>query len=353
MSTVAIITDQHFGCRADSPVFLDYFEMFYHDVFFPHIIKNNIKEVIDLGDTFDRRKYVNFQTLKRAREMWFDVLFQNNIKLYCLLGNHTTYHKNNSSVNAIRELIGKYPNVIVYEKVTEVIFNGTKVLFVPWINDGNQEDSLTQIKKTDAEICMGHLELKGFLMNRGQKSEIGFDSEIFNKFKLVVSGHYHHKSNSGNVFYLGSPGEMTFADINDPRGFHTWETNTTELDFYKNPFKMFYKIFYDDKDQPLPAILKKVSDKYRGAHVKVVVQNRTNPAYFDKFMERLFSMQPADIKIEEDMADDGSQDTNIDMAEDTLTILNKYVDTLEIDIDKDKIKEELRLLHVEAINMER
>ena len=71
---VAIITDQHFGARNDSVGFLDFYEKFYDNTFFPKIDEEGIDTVLVLGDTFDRRKYVNFYALDRAKKMWFDKL---------------------------------------------------------------------------------------------------------------------------------------------------------------------------------------------------------------------------------------------------------------------------------------
>ena len=48
---VAIITDQHFGCRKNSKLFHDYFLKFYNDIFFPYLEENNITTIIDMGDT--------------------------------------------------------------------------------------------------------------------------------------------------------------------------------------------------------------------------------------------------------------------------------------------------------------
>ena len=49
---VAIITDQHFGCRKNSKLFHDYFLKFYNDVFFPTLEKEGIDTIVDMGDTF-------------------------------------------------------------------------------------------------------------------------------------------------------------------------------------------------------------------------------------------------------------------------------------------------------------
>ena len=64
---IALITDTHFGVRSDSPAFAKYQYKFYDDIFFPYLEKNNIKNLIHLGDTVDRRKFINFKTLNDFR----------------------------------------------------------------------------------------------------------------------------------------------------------------------------------------------------------------------------------------------------------------------------------------------
>ena len=114
---IAIITDQHFGARNDSIHFLDYYEKFYRDTFFPTLDNNGITNLLILGDTFDRRKYVNFLTLKRTKEMFFDELYNRDIKVSMLAGNHDTYFKNTNDVNSVDLLLKQYPNVHVIDKV--------------------------------------------------------------------------------------------------------------------------------------------------------------------------------------------------------------------------------------------
>jgi DNA repair exonuclease SbcCD nuclease subunit len=350
---VAIITDTHFGARSDSMVFHSYFMRFYDEVFFPWLVKNDIKVILHLGDFTDRRKYINFFTLNKVRKYFVERLQELGITLVCTVGNHDTFFKNTNEVNSMQELFSGMDHIVILTETEEVMIDDTKVLLVPWINENNYERSIEAIKNSDAKFCMGHLELKGFLMQRGQRAEAGLGVDIFKKFQRVCSGHYHHKSSEENVYYLGSPYEMTFADVNDPRGFHGWVPATDEMDFLQNPFKMFHRLYYDDKEKTLGALQKKITEKFTGTQIKVIVQNRTNPYYFEQFMDRLFSMNPAEVKIEEDLSlHDGEDEMVVDTAEDTLTILNKYVDTLEIDSDKAKIKEELRTLYIEATNME-
>lgn len=352
---VAIITDQHFGARNDSVHFLDYYEKFYNETFFPAISNAGINTVLILGDTFDRRKYVNFYSLKRTKEMFFDKLAYQDIKVHMLAGNHDTYFKNTNDVNSVDLLLKEYNNINVIDHPTNIYVGTHKVCMMPWICPENYEDSMATIKETDAEICMGHFEIAGFAMHRGMPSEEGLNRELFRKFSHTFSGHYHHKSSANDIYYLGNPYELTWQDYGDDRGFHIFDFGSKELTFIKNPNVMFHRIVYDDKVETIQEVLEKDLTKFAGSYVKVVAVNKTNPYLFDQFMNKLYMVNPLDITIIEDALDltDGVEDDKIDEAEDTITIINKYVDALENSgIDNTKLKTMLKELYVEALNLE-
>ena len=351
---VAIITDQHFGARNDSTHFLDFYEKFYKEIFFPTLDKEKIETVLILGDTFDRRKYINFYSLKRAKEMFFDPLSNRGIQVHMLAGNHDTYFKNTNDVNSVDLLLGEYAiSCNVIDQPSEIYVGPHKICMMPWICPENLEDSMTMLKDTDAKLCMGHFEIAGFAMHRGMPSEEGISRDIFNKFEHTFSGHYHHKSSAGGIHYLGNPYELTWQDYNDPRGFHLFDLKTQDLEFIENTNRMFHKILYDDKEQTIKEIDNTDLKPYTNTYVKVVVINKTNPYLFDKFMNNLYNVNPADITIAEDFTELTDDDTMVDQAEDTLTILNKYVDGIEEEnINNDKLKKLLKELYVEALNSE-
>ena len=354
---VAIITDQHFGARNDSIHFLDYYEKFYKDTFFPTIDNAGINTVLILGDTFDRRKYINFYSLKRAKEMFFDELAKRNIKVHMLAGNHDTYFKNTNDVNSVQLLLKEYTNIHVIDKPTTIWLKDEKypICMMPWICPDNHDDSMFVLSDTDASICMGHLEVAGFAMNRGIPNYEGLDRGIFKKFDVVFSGHYHHRSNQDNIRYLGNPYELTWQDYNDPRGFHLFDIDTLDLEFIENPNVMFHRITYDDKENSITEITSKNLSKYTGTYVKVVVLNKTNPYLFDKFMSNLYDVNPVDVTIAEDIIDltEGLDDDIVNQAEDTISIINKFVDGIkEEHINNDKLKSVLKELYVEALNQE-
>jgi DNA repair exonuclease SbcCD nuclease subunit len=347
---VAIITDQHFGARNDSIAFLDFFQKFYDDTFFPSLDASGINTVLILGDTFDRRKYVNFYALDRAKKMFFDKLEERGIRVHMLAGNHDTYYKNTNDVNSPDLLLREYNNIDVIDSPETIVIDGTSICMMPWICPENYQESIDEMKNTKAEICMGHFEIAGFAMHRGMESHDGLSKEIFDKFDMVFSGHYHHRSDDGHIYYLGNPYELTWQDFKDTRGFHLFDLERRELEFISNPNTMFERVEYDDKDcDPIDLDLIDLSGKY----VKLVVVNKTDYYKFDKFIQKLYNKGCYEIKIIEDFSEfeEGQIDEEINL-EDTVSVLSNYVDSIETDVDKEQIKTFMRTLYTEAVNQE-
>jgi DNA repair exonuclease SbcCD nuclease subunit len=347
---VAIITDQHFGARNDSIAFLDFFQKFYDDTFFPSLDASGIKTVLILGDTFDRRKYVNFYALDRAKKMFFDKLEERGIRVHMLAGNHDTYYKNTNDVNSPDLLLREYNNIDVIDSPETIVIDGTNICMMPWICPENYQKSIDEMKNTKAEICMGHFEIAGFAMHRGMESHDGLSKEIFDKFDMVFSGHYHHRSDDGHIYYLGNPYELTWQDFKDTRGFHLFDLERRELEFIPNPNTMFERVEYDDKDcEPIDLDLIDLNGKY----VKLVVVNKTDYYKFDKFIQKLYNKGCYEIKIIEDFSEfeEGQIDEEINL-EDTVSVLSNYVDSIETDVDKEQIKTFMRTLYTEAVNQE-
>lgn len=353
---IALITDQHFGARNDSQLFLDYYEKFYSEVFFPNLKEQDIKTVLILGDTFDRRKYVNFNTLQRSKNMFFDKLRDEEITVHMLAGNHDTYYKNTNEVNSIDLLLKEYENITVIDEPMTISLDNKDdtddILMIPWICVDNYNRCLEEINNSKATLCAGHFEIAGFAMYRGHPNEEGLDRGIFRKFDWTFSGHYHHKSSRDGIHYLGNPYELNWQDFNDSRGFHIFDLDNRTLAFIRNPNVMFHRIVYDDSSGLVDG-LHSGYDQLKDRYVKIVVLNKTNPYLFDRFMDAIYASEPADVKIVEDFSDptEGLDEDMINQAEDTLTILNKYVDGIgENGIDNSKLKNILRELYIESVN---
>ena len=350
---IALVTDTHFGARSDSQQFDTYFKKFYDEIFFPELDKREITQIIHLGDCFDRRKYINFNSLSNCKKYFFEQVESRGIDMDMIIGNHDTFYKNTNDVNSPSLLLGEYPSIRTYDKAQVVNYDGLKILLMPWICTDNYEHTTKMIEGKVATVCFGHLELAGFIMYKGQDAHLGhdgFDPALFKDFKLVCSGHFHHKHGRGNVQYLGNPYQLFWNDFEDDRGFHISDTRTLDLEFIKNTNTIFEKYYYDDeKEDPLSIDITKFNSKL----IKIIVVNKKDFYKFDKFVEAIYKENPIELKIIEDFSEFESEaiDENIDL-EDTMTLLSNYVDSIETDADKERLKGILKTLYVEAQHYE-
>ena len=350
---IALLTDTHFGARNDNLNFNDYFYQFYEGVFFPYLQQNGIKHCIHLGDLMDRRKYVSYRILKDFRERFIQPFLHLEIDLHILVGNHDIYFRNTNDVNSLQELLGgKYKNIHIYPEAQEVDFGGFPILMMPWINPQNEIYSFGMMDETKADTMVSHLEVVGFEMHGGHFSESGFDKSQFKKFDTIFSGHYHKKSDDGQIYYLGTPYQMTWSDYNCPKGFHVFDTETRELTRIVNPQKIFEKIYYDDTQENYD-----IHDvnQYKNKYVKLVVVNKNDLYKFDKFTDRLFKADCHEVKIIEDFTDLDANTVSDDILEnsqDTMTLLGKYIDDLDVNLDKTKLKTDISKLYHEAQDLE-
>ena len=346
---VAIITDQHFGARKNSKLFHDYFLKFYDDVFFPTLEKEKITTVIDMGDTFDSRKGIDFSALTWAKDHYFDRLRDMGIEVHTIVGNHTAYYKNTNDINAIDLLLREYNNVKVYSETTSIEVGGLNILLVPWINQENKDMTLKMINKSTAPMCMGHLELQGFKVNDYVVMDHGMEMDPFKKFEKVFSGHFHTRSTQDNISYLGNPYEIYWNDCEDTRGFHLFDTKTLETTPVNNTHRLFYKIYYTDNDYQL-FDASELEDKI----VKLVVRKKTDTKKFEKFIDKLYASNVAELKIVENFEFNGWFDKELDgdyESEDTMSILNNYIQESEITLDKSIIQKMMNEVYQEACEL--
>ena len=344
---IAIITDQHFGARKGSKEFHAYFKKFYDNVFFPYLEEHKIDTVIDMGDTFDNRRSIDLWSIDWAKETYFDRLQEMGITLHSVVGNHTAYYKDTNEVNTIDLLLKEYKNITTYSETTSIEVGGLNILLVPWINEENKEATLGLIKASQAPVAMGHLELNGFVATAGHVMDHGMDMDPFKKFKKVYSGHYHTRSNVGNIYYLGNPYEMFWNDCEDTRGFTIFDTETLEQTPINNPYRLFYKVYYEDHNYKL-FNTKELKDKI----IKLIVRKKTDQKQFEKFIDKLYSTGILELKIIENYVLNESEDFVAEEDENTMSTLNRYIDDSDFECDKNKIKSILEKLYAEACEVD-
>jgi DNA repair exonuclease SbcCD nuclease subunit len=344
---IALITDQHLDGRKGSLPFWNFFQKFYDEVFFPTLEKEKIDAIIDLGDTFDNRKSIDFNTFNRIRENYFDRL--KNYDIHMLVGNHCTYYKNTNKINSPELLLKDYKNIYVHSEPKTIGFGSKKFLMLPWINSENREVIMRLLERVEVDNVCGHLEVNGFEVTPGMKFDHGgIEPSAFKNFKRVWSGHFHHRSKRGNIQYLGNPYQMFWNDYKDTRGFHIYDTETDKLKFVPNPFEIFDKIFYNDKKEDYN---KQDVSCYKDKYIKIVVEEKFDYQMFETLVDRLYNVGVHGVSIVENLV---SEDTATDIeisSKDTLTLLNEYIDEVEMTVDKTDLKNLMRSLYIESCSV--
>ena len=329
---------------------MDYQERFYSEVFFPYLIENDIKHILHLGDYYDNRKTINFKALQHNRKIFLEPMRELGITMDIIPGNHDVYYKNTNELNALKELQGHYMNEVnLVMKPTVVDYDGMAIALVPWINTQNEKESLEFLANCKADIVGAHLELQGFEMSKGMPCMEGMDRKHFDRFDMVMTGHFHAKSTQNNIHYLGSQMEFFWNDCNDPKHFHILDTETRELTPVVNPITIYEKIYYDHENMRKFKDLKYLDNKF----VKVIVTNKGDPYEFERFIDRVQSQKIHELKIAEDFKEFTGENVSDNVSvDDTETLVYDYVDSVNTDLDKGRIKKEISYLMKEAQSME-
>ena len=347
---IALLGDTHFGVRNDARHFHEYYEKFYSEVFFPYLEEHGINTIIQLGDLFDRRKYINFLSLAESRRYFFDECKKRNIRLHALIGNHDIFWRNSLEINSPDLLLRDYDNITLWAKHGTLELDGAVFDMIPWMCNENENEIREFVSKSTSPYCIGHFELVGYYMQRGQVSHEGYEDIFLKNYDQVYSGHYHSRSASvdGKIAYLGTPYELFWSDYKDQKGFGVFDTQSNVFKFVTNPNRMFHKLTYDDTKE-----LNEDFSNLKNKYIKIVVVQKTNPQKFDTFMDDIYKMNPIDVTIVEDVNEMvNNEEDVVDQAQDTLTILSNYIDQQTIQVEPQKLKTVMRELYLEALSSE-
>jgi len=303
-----LVTDTHLGLYSDADAWLDIVLSFYKHIV-KYCYKNDIKQIIHLGDFFDNRKSLNTKTQNVAHRIGKVLGFQDvhfDIHTYIIVGNHDCYYKNQIHPNTL-ELFNKYQHITIIDKPTML----DDILLVPW----GQPD----VDAQGAKYCMGHFDINGFYMNDSYKCKSGFDRQVFKDFELVLSGHFHTPSSNHNIRYLGAPYGQTFHDAGGTRGFHVFDDGKIEFIEYTEAPK-FVKLYSNNPH---------AREDIEGNIVRIIFTEdygtTKNQKIVDgvlEFKPFLYSVNYANVESEEGEADD-----EIKVLDSKEKIVDQYIDT--------------------------
>lgn len=347
---LALISDQHFGGKNDSQLFLDHQMQFYDNVFFPALEEHGIKLLLILGDTWDRRKYINLNTLHVVKERFFRRLENMGVQVKMIYGNHDVFYRNTNEVNSVDFLSKEFSNIEVIEQHKIFDFDGLKLGMISWINSTNLEESMEFIRSADCRVLCGHFEIKTFEMIKGVSCEHGFDKTIFNRYERVFSGHFHVVSSDNRITYLGNSHEMNWGDYGVKKGFWLFDTSTLDTTYIQNPYRTYEKLSYNDALDIMQFDYNSFANKIVRVYVKSF--EVSNKKKLDLFMDKLstvaFSCELHEIS-QDGITDDDLE--NVDMASaDSLATIDQYIDSISdgASFDRGKLKKYFLEIYNEA-----
>lgn len=308
--------DLHAGVRDGNELVMDFQLKYLIDMVIKYCLENQIKTIIQLGDVWEVRRATNNNVSDRWKREFFDVLEHHGIVLITIVGNHDTYYKNRINPNYSNTLLSKYKKIWVIDEPTEMTLNDTKYAFIPWICKSNHDACIAMITNTDAEVVVGHFEIKGARLNATSVCEDGLPMETFARFKLVMSGHFHSQGEYGNIRYAGTPYETTWTDYGEAKGFWTSGTDTNELTFHRNDNPLHIKITYVEENDMSVVFDQDLKNKY----VKVTVESREDFKKYEKWLMKLETMGMFDLKIVEPMMALDSDESDIEVDVENLDV---------------------------------
>lgn len=318
-------------------------------MFFPYLKTHNIKHIIHLGDLMDRRKYVNFQTLNVVRERFMKPLFDMGIMVNVVLGNHDVYYKNTNELNSVRELFehSKFCTNWNINHKPAIVWGD--IALVPWISPENQKECLDFIASRPASVLMGHFELSGYEVLRGVEHHDGMEPGLLASYDAVYSGHFHCKHSKNNIHYLGTQYQITFSDLNEPKGFHVFDTTTRAIEYVQNPHRIFTKLVYNDETTDYSSPFYDLTE-YKQTYVKVVVEKKTKPIVFDQLLDKLNESGCHSYSVEDrTMVEKTKAEQKVDLSKDTLTLICEEIDGMEGVSDIARLKTLIQDLYMEAL----
>lgn len=332
---LAIINDSHVSVRHGDDVFGRQISNFFTNEFFPELDRRNIDHVIHLGDLFDNRKQISVLALKMFNESFVLPMKLSGRKMTALAGNHDCFHRNTNEVNTLTEILGQH-------KFVELLTHKPKfdktlgIGFIPWISDMNREICLSAVAEgwKELDTLFGHFEIAGFQMFRGSMMSHGLSAEIFRRYECVLSGHYHTKSSSHNISYLGTQYELTWSDHNDPKFFHVFDTQTRQVESIPTDQKLFLRLTYGDQ-------IPDVKDKFIRVRIPADADKSAN-----EFIETIKAGSPIECLIQDERIlkkNQLTETTSISTSHSNIDALKAYVASQK-EIPQNRAEELTRLL---------
>ena len=109
---------------------------------------------------------------------------------------------------------------------------------------------------------------------------------------------------------------------------------------------MHHIVYYKDTDYQL-FDARELENKI----VKVIVRQKSNITKFEKFIDKLYAANVAELKVVENFAIQEAEEFEAFESEDTISVLNRYIEEAEIKLDKSRVQKVLQEIYQEACEL--
>lgn len=341
---IAFLGDTHFGCRNSNQVIQRHQEKFFNLTFWPYIQKHNIKTIIQTGDYFDNRKWINLQTMSFQKQLFVDRAEELGVTVHGIIGNHDIPLRHSLSMNSPQQILTE-SHINYYSEPKTINFDGVDITFIPWVCRENYNE-ITEVIRKGGDLLVGHLETQGAVLLPGRLSDEGYLPADFKSWKEVISGHYHAQNKIANIHYIGIPYQLMWTDALVKQGFWIFDTTDRSWEFIENPHRYFHRLYWDDGcDYPLELL----NDSY----VKVTVKKKTSFEEFERFIDKVNFQEPFEVKIVESFEEYNQENVrDIIQLSSTTELIGEYIDDVATENNKQSIKKLMIDIYDEAMSLD-
>ena len=341
---IAFLGDTHFGCRNSNQVIQRWQQKFFEKVFWPYIENNGIKTIIQTGDYFDNRKWINLQTMSFQKQIFVEKAAELGCVVHGIIGNHDIPLRHSLEMNSPQQILIE-DHINYYSKPTVLNFDGIDMTLIPWICKDNV-DEINEVIKKGGDILVGHLETQGAMLFPGRISHDGHKATDFNNWKEVISGHYHAQNKIANIHYIGIPYQLMWTDALVKQGFWIFDTTDRSWTFIENKLRFYHKLTWNDGcDYDLETI--------NDAYVKINIKKKTQFEEFEKFIDRVNFQSPFEVKILESFEEYNQENVkDIIKLSSTTDLIGDYIEDVATQNNKESIKKLMIEIYEEAMSID-
>lgn len=299
---INLVGDLHLGIRNNSVDWLEIQKNFLTD-FLLKTVDQDFDEDRDIlileGDIFHSRESINVRIQNEAFDIFKKLSAKFKRGVYIIIGNHDVYYKDKNEVHSLKSLSYLAENIHVFETPEILTINGShNFLMLPWIEDVSRLSNIVNDHRTICQYIICHADIKGLKFNKWTHVEQGIEIDALDAYKRVYGGHIHHRQESRNVLYTGTPYQMDRGDMGNSKGFYQLTVDTPELKemFVENTQSPTFVKF--DIMNVLELTHAEIKERFRNNFVDLMINvNFANRFSVTRFLEEISTVPHRKIEF--------------------------------------------------------